>query len=47
MHKKPDIVKDTFNYTGPLRPFKVAPRVLVPEDIPQPDWAYSGFPKDE
>jgi methionyl aminopeptidase len=47
MHKKREETTDTYKYTGPLRPGKVAPRVVVPEDIPKPDWAYTGFPKEE
>lgn len=25
----------------------MTPRVVVPEDIAKPDWAYTGFPKEE
>ncbi|CAI7823057.1 unnamed protein product [Closterium sp. NIES-54] len=29
-----------FDWTGPLRPFPVAPRRPVPAHIPRPDWAH-------
>lgn len=47
VHKKKEITKDTFNYTGPLRPGNVSARVTMPEHIAKPDWAFTGFPKEE
>ncbi|GJP54996.1 hypothetical protein CLOM_g13990 [Closterium sp. NIES-68] len=36
-----------FDWTGPLRPFPVAPRCPVPAHIPRPDWADTGRPEEE
>ncbi|CAI5505611.1 unnamed protein product [Closterium sp. Naga37s-1] len=36
-----------FDWTGPLRPFPVAPRRPVPAHIPRPDWADTGRPEEE
>jgi hypothetical protein len=47
MHKKKEEIKDNYKYSGPLRPSKVTKRLTVPENIPAPDWAFSGFPKEE
>ena len=46
-HKKPTQNEDKYKYSGPLRPGKVSARLSVLEDIPKPDWAYTGFPKEE
>lgn len=37
----------TFDWTGPLRPFPVSPRLPVPAHIPRPDWASTGRPVEE
>lgn len=36
-----------FDWTGPLRPYPISPRRLVPEHIVRPDWAADGIPKIE
>lgn len=36
-----------FDWTGPLRPYPISPRRLVPENIICPDWAADGLPKIE
>jgi hypothetical protein len=46
-HKKEAPVEEKFKYSGPLRPGIVSKRLSVPEDIEKPDWAYTGFPKEE
>jgi methionyl aminopeptidase len=42
-----DKKKDSYPYTGPLRPGKVSPRLFVPETIPKPEYAISGMPNEE
>ncbi len=36
-----------FAWTGPLRPYPISPRRLVPENIQRPEWASSGRPQQE
>jgi len=45
--KEPDKKKDTYPYTGPLRPGKVSPKLFVTEKIPKPEYAISGVPSEE
>lgn len=36
-----------WNWTGELRPHRVAPQRSVPDDIEKPDWAVTGYPAEE
>jgi len=36
-----------FDWTGPLQPFPISPRRLVPEHIARPEWASTGRPTQE
>ncbi|KAJ7568411.1 hypothetical protein O6H91_01G031500 [Diphasiastrum complanatum] len=36
-----------FDWTGPLRPYPISPRCIVPDKIARPDWASDGRPKEE
>lgn len=47
MHVKKVESKDTFKYTGPLRPGKVSPRLFVPDHIKKPDYAFTSIPAEE
>lgn len=37
--------KKSFPYTGTIRPAKMSPTRVVPDDIPRPDYAIDGIPK--
>lgn len=36
-----------WTWTGSLRPARVAPKRIVPENIAKPDWASNGVPAEE
>lgn len=36
-----------FDWTGPLRPFPISKKRVVPDNIEKPDWAFDGIPKIE
>ncbi|CAM6128628.1 unnamed protein product [Calypogeia fissa] len=37
----------TWEWTGPLRPYPISPRRLVPDNIPRPEWASDGTANEE
>lgn len=36
-----------FEWTGPLRPFRIAPPRTIPDHIPKPDYFFDGYPAQE
>jgi len=42
-----DSKNERFAFSGPLRPGKVSPRLLVPDHIKKPDWVFTGLPQEE